>query len=57
MYVWDPEVYLFDSIPNTMNTTEVVVICTIAVLSSVIGALIPAIRAARMDPVESLRWE
>jgi lipoprotein-releasing system permease protein len=57
VYVWDPEVYLFDTIPNQMNTTEVVVICAIAVLSSVLGALIPAIRAARMDPVESLRWE
>jgi ABC-type antimicrobial peptide transport system permease subunit len=33
------------------------VIVTIAVLSAVVGALVPAIRAARMNPVEALRWE
>ena len=55
--IWDPEVYAFDTIPNTMNTHEVIVIVSIAVIASVIGALVPAIRAARLNPVESLRWE
>ncbi len=55
--IWSPEVYAFDKIPNTMDPTETAVIVTIAVLSSVLGALIPAIRAARMNPVEALRWE
>jgi len=35
----------------------VVVIVTVAILSSVIGAIVPAVRAARMNPVEALRWE
>jgi len=26
-------------------------------VSSLLGALVPAIRAARMNPVEALRWE
>jgi ABC-type antimicrobial peptide transport system permease subunit len=30
---------------------------TIAIVASVLGALVPAIRAARMHPVEALRWE
>ena len=55
--VWNPEVYLFDKIPNTMNPREVTVIVSIAVVASVIGALVPAIRAARLHPVEALRWE
>jgi len=55
--VWNPEVYAFDTIPNTMNPNEVMIICGIAVISSVIGALVPAIRAARLQPVEALRWE
>jgi lipoprotein-releasing system permease protein len=55
--IWSPEVYAFDKIPNKMDPTETVVIVSIAVLSSVLGALIPAIRAARMNPVEALRWE
>ena len=55
--VWNPEVYLFDKIPNTMDPFEVTVIVGIAILASVLGALVPAIRAARLNPVEALRWE
>ena len=55
--IWNPEVYAFDIIPNTMNPTEVFWIVLIAILSSVLGALVPAWRAAQMNPVEALRWE
>jgi len=55
--IWDPQVYLFDKIPNTMNWHDIAVIIPIAIVSCVLGALIPAIRAAQMHPVESLRWE
>ena len=55
--IWNPEVYLFDKIPNTMSPTDVAIILPIAVLSCVIGALVPAIRAGQMHPVEALRWE
>jgi lipoprotein-releasing system permease protein len=55
--IWNPEVYLFDKIPNTMSWRDIAVIVPIAICSSVLGALVPAIRAAGMHPVESLRWE
>jgi len=55
--IWKPEVYAFDKIPNTMNPKEVAVIVGVAVVSSVLGALVPAIRAARLQPVEALRFE
>ena len=55
--IWKPEVYAFDKIPNTMNPNEVMVIVGVAVVSSVLGALVPAIRAARLQPVEALRFE
>ena len=55
--IWDPQVYLFDKIPNTMSWQDIAVIIPIAIVSCVLGALIPAIRAAQMHPVESLRWE
>ena len=57
LVVYNPEVYAFDTIPNRMDPPTVAVILVIAVLASVIGALVPAIRAARMQPVEALRWE
>jgi len=55
--IWSAETYAFDTIPNTMNPPEVAVIVAIAVLASLIGALVPSIRAARMHPIEALRWE
>jgi lipoprotein-releasing system permease protein len=57
LVIWNPEVYAFDKIPNTMNPNEVTVIVIVAIISSVLGALVPAIRAAGMHPVDSLRWE
>jgi lipoprotein-releasing system permease protein len=55
--IWTAETYAFDTIPNTMNPREVAVIVAVAVISSVLGALVPAMRAAWMHPVEALRWE
>jgi lipoprotein-releasing system permease protein len=55
--IWDPKTYLFDKIPDTIATRDAVVIVAVAILSSVLGAIVPAIRAARMNPVEALRWE
>ncbi|HEX4792616.1 MAG TPA: FtsX-like permease family protein [Humisphaera sp.] len=55
--IWNPEVYLFDKIPNQMSGKDIAVILPIAVISCVLGALVPAVRAATMNPVEALRWE
>jgi lipoprotein-releasing system permease protein len=55
--IWDPQVYAFDSIPNLMDPKECIVIVIVAILSAVLGSLIPAIRAAQLHPVEALRWE
>jgi len=55
--VWDPKTYAFDTIPNTINPKEMIVIFIVAIIASVIGSLVPAIRAAQLNPVEALRWE
>jgi lipoprotein-releasing system permease protein len=57
LVIWKPETYLFDTIPNTMDPKEVTIIVIVAVISAVLGALVPAWRAAQMHPVEALRWE
>jgi len=55
--IWKPEVYAFDTIPNVVNPWSAGIIAAVAVVSSILGALVPAIRAARLNPVEALRWE
>jgi len=55
--MWDPSVYYFDQVPSQLDPFEVTVIVVTAILSSVLGALLPAYLAGRLDPVESLRYE
>jgi lipoprotein-releasing system permease protein len=55
--MWNPQIYYFDRIPSQLDHKEVAVIVICAILSSVIGAIVPAILAAIQDPVESLRYE
>jgi lipoprotein-releasing system permease protein len=57
LQVWSPDVYTFDRIPNVVDPTEAVVIVIVAVFASMLGALIPAILAARVWPVDALRYE
>lgn len=55
--VWNPEVYAFDRIPNQVNPWDAVVIYAVAIFASMLGSLIAAVRAARVWPVEALRYE
>jgi lipoprotein-releasing system permease protein len=55
--IWDPEVYAFDKIPDTVDPKTAAVVLAVAIASAVIGAVVPAIRAARLNPVEALRFE
>ncbi len=55
--VWNREVYAFDKVPSKIDPHDAIVIVCSAIIASVIGAIIPAIRAAKMNPVEALRYE
>jgi len=55
--IWDPSVYYFTDIPNTMDVETAVITMIGAVLFSLIGAFLPAAQAADTDPVKALRYE
>ena len=49
--------FLFDKLPDEVQLHTVVYIVIAAILSGIFGALFPALKAARMQPVEALRYE
>jgi lipoprotein-releasing system permease protein len=55
--IWDPSVYYFFVIPNRVDPNHALYVWIGGVVSAVLGAAYPAIRAAFMDPVKSLRFE
>jgi lipoprotein-releasing system permease protein len=55
--VFDPTVYYFQEIPTIIEPLTVCLVVLGAVLIAVLASVLPALRAARMHPVEALRWE
>jgi len=55
--VWDPKVYYFTTIPNEVDMNSAWFTMIFAVIFSVIGAFMPAAKAADTDPVRALRYE
>ena len=57
LVIWDPSVYYFSEIPSDVDPTKATLVAVAGVLTCLLGAAIPSIRAARMDPVRALRFE
>lgn len=55
--VWSPATYSFDKIPSAWKWNEVIGIGLLAIVSSILGAAFPAMRAGKTWPVEALRYE
>jgi lipoprotein-releasing system permease protein len=56
-YQLDPHVYLIDQLPVKINPDEVVLTACITLAICFVATLIPSLRAARLPPVEGLRYE
>lgn len=55
--VFDPTIYYFESIPCIVRPEMVICVIVGALAIAVLASVLPAIRAARMHPVEALRYE
>ena len=51
------DVYYITRIPSDMREADVVVIAAVALVLSVLATVYPALRAARTEPAEALRYE
>ncbi len=54
--IWDPSVYYFNIVPDQVDWRTAWMTAVGGVVFSVIGAAIPASKAADIDPVEALRY-
>lgn len=57
IYKLDSSVYIVNALPVEMRYTDFIFIPLAALLLCFLASLYPAIRAAKVDPVESIRWE
>ncbi|MCE9544963.1 MAG: FtsX-like permease family protein [Planctomycetia bacterium] len=55
--LFDPSIYYFQQIPTIIEPVTIAWIICGALLIAVIASVLPAMRAARLHPVEALRYE
>ena len=57
LYVFDPNVYFISQIPSQLALADVVIICGVGFILSILATLYPAYRATQIEPAEVLRYE
>jgi lipoprotein-releasing system permease protein len=55
--LWSPEIRFLSQLPARVESTEVGMVVGMALALSFLATLYPSWRAARLDPVEALRYE
>jgi lipoprotein-releasing system permease protein len=57
IYPLDPTQYKIDSLPLQVRVTDFFFIAGASMLLSFFASLLPARRAAKVDPLEAIKWE
>ena len=55
--LFSPELYFLSRLPAELDVSETTAVVMMALILSLLATLYPSWRAARLDPVEALRYE
>ena len=55
--IFPPEIYFLSELPSRLELTDTIAVAAMSLTLSFVATLYPAWRAARLDPVEALRYE
>jgi len=53
--LYQPEIYFLNELPTKIDWPEVLIICSIAIILSMLSAFIPSYNASKIDPSELLK--
>ena len=51
------EIYFLSKMPSEINPTSIFIIASCSIIITIIVSIFPAIKAARLDPIQSLKYE
>lgn len=55
--VFDPNIYFISQLPSKLLWQDVIIICCLGLVLSVLATLYPARRAGQVLPAEALRYD
>ena len=55
--LFSEEIYFLSSLPSKISINEIIVVLITSISIAIISTIFPALRAAKVDPIQSIRSE
>lgn len=55
--IFPNDIYFLDRMPSEINPVSIVIIFILALITTVLASLIPAMAISKMDPIKALKYE